>query len=53
MERYRLEAKQKGNWIPLKRYSGLSRLKAEFFMAICAMMPAQQSEQLIRCVIDE
>jgi hypothetical protein len=53
MERYRLEAKQRGNWIALKHYSGLSKLKAEFFMRICAMMPAQQSSQLIRCVIDE
>jgi hypothetical protein len=35
---YRIELLDKDSWVALKNYTGLSKLKAEFLMALCIKM---------------
>jgi len=49
---YRLECRIKDTWIPLKNYSNLSKLKAEFLISLCEMRDREKAKS-IRVVEDD
>tara|TARA_B100000029_G_scaffold355354_1_gene348184 strand:+ start:492 stop:644 length:153 start_codon:yes stop_codon:yes gene_type:complete len=43
---YTIEYYSNNTWVPLKRYSNLSKMKAEFLMTISQMRDAKKAESL-------
>ena len=51
MERYALERNLNGRWIRLNHCNNLSKLKAEFYIYLCAKMSISHThKQELRCV---